>query len=117
MTVEEVPRFFFFFFFLKRLLWFGRIRNGGGAVDPILPPSSGRFNSNSGKQPGSEEHSQYTRIRGRWDDGYRLLFSRFIFGEEPTKVFGVIEEDPELHTDVLSSGVLLFSVRAFRIHL
>jgi predicted dehydrogenase len=46
---------------------------------------------------------------GMMDIGCYLIFtSRFVFGEEPTKVFGVIEEDPELHTDVLSSGVLYF---------
>ena len=43
------------------------------------------------------------------DIGCYLIFtSRFIFGEEPTKVFGVIEEDQQLHTDALSSGVLYF---------
>src|ERR1700751_531022 len=42
---------------------------------------------------------------GLMDIGCYLIFtSRFIFGEEPTKGFGVIEEDPDLHTDVLSSG-------------
>jgi predicted dehydrogenase len=46
---------------------------------------------------------------GMMDIGCYLIFtSRFIFAEEPTKVFGVIEEDPDLNTDVLSSGVLYF---------
>jgi predicted dehydrogenase len=46
---------------------------------------------------------------GMMDIGCYLIFTaRFIFGEEPTKVFGVIEEDPEWHTDVLASGVLQF---------
>jgi predicted dehydrogenase len=46
---------------------------------------------------------------GMMDIGCYLIFtSRIIFGEEPTKVFAVIEEDPDLHTDVLSSGVLYF---------
>ena len=46
---------------------------------------------------------------GMMDIGCYLIFtSRFIFGEEPTKVFGVIEEDPKMRTDVLSSGVLHF---------
>ena len=41
------------------------------------------------------------------DIGCYLIFtSRFIFGEEPTRVVGVIEEDPDLRTDILSSGVL-----------
>ncbi|MBV9273991.1 MAG: Gfo/Idh/MocA family oxidoreductase [Verrucomicrobia bacterium] len=46
---------------------------------------------------------------GMMDIGCYLVFtSRFIFGEEPTRVFGVIEEDPEFRTDVLSSGVMQF---------
>ncbi len=46
---------------------------------------------------------------GMMDIGCYLIFtSRFIFGEEPTRVFGVIEEDPKLRTDVLSSGVMHF---------
>src|SRR5260370_7207418 len=44
---------------------------------------------------------------GMMDFGCYLIFtSRFIFGEEPTRVVGVIEEDPDLRTDILSSGVL-----------
>jgi predicted dehydrogenase len=44
---------------------------------------------------------------GMMDIGCYLIFtSRFIFGEEPTRVVGVIEEDPDLRTDILSSGVL-----------
>ena len=46
---------------------------------------------------------------GMMDIGCYLIFtSRFIFSEEPTRVVGVIEEDPDLYTDVLSSGVLHF---------
>jgi predicted dehydrogenase len=46
---------------------------------------------------------------GLMDIGCYLIFtSRLIFGEEPTRVFGVIEEDPELRTDALTSGVLHF---------
>jgi predicted dehydrogenase len=44
---------------------------------------------------------------GMMDIGcYLIVTSRFIFGEEPTRVVGVIEEDPDLRTDILSSGVL-----------
>src|SRR6266481_4998077 len=44
---------------------------------------------------------------GMMDIGCYLIYtSRFIFGEEPTRVVGVIEEDPDLRTDILSSGVL-----------
>jgi predicted dehydrogenase len=46
---------------------------------------------------------------GMMDIGCYLIFTaRFIFDEEPTKVFGVIEEDPQFRTDVLSSGVMQF---------
>jgi predicted dehydrogenase len=46
---------------------------------------------------------------GMMDIGCYLIFtSRFIFSEEPTRVVGVIEEDPDLRIDVLSSGVLHF---------
>src|SRR6516164_7011024 len=44
---------------------------------------------------------------GMMDIGCYLIYtSRIIFGEEPTRVVGVIEEDPDLRTDILSSGVL-----------
>jgi predicted dehydrogenase len=39
---------------------------------------------------------------------YLILGSRLIFGDEPTRVVGLIEEDPELGTDVLTSGILHF---------
>jgi predicted dehydrogenase len=44
---------------------------------------------------------------GMMDIGCYLIYtSRFIFGEEPTRVVAVIEEDPDMQTDILSSGVL-----------
>jgi predicted dehydrogenase len=44
---------------------------------------------------------------GMMDIGCYLIYtSRFIFGQEPTRVVGVIEEDPDMQTDILSSGVL-----------
>src|SRR3984957_17124931 len=39
---------------------------------------------------------------------YLIYTSRLIFGEEPTRVLGMIERDPELQTDVLTSGILHF---------
>jgi predicted dehydrogenase len=39
---------------------------------------------------------------------YLILGSRLIFGDEPTRVVGLIEQDPELGTDVLTSGILHF---------
>src|SRR5271169_1776 len=43
------------------------------------------------------------------DIGCYLVFtSRLIFGEEPTRVSALIEQDPEMRTDVLTSAILHF---------
>lgn len=56
-------------------------------------------------------------IRNRKDAGggglmdigcYCISFARFIFGSEPTNVFGVLEFDPRSQTDRLASGILSF---------
>ena len=39
---------------------------------------------------------------------YPITTSRFIFGEEPTRVIGILERDPEFQTDRLSSVMLDF---------
>jgi predicted dehydrogenase len=39
---------------------------------------------------------------------YTIITSRFIFGEEPTRVMGLIEYDPEFKTDRLASALLDF---------
>jgi len=39
---------------------------------------------------------------------YPIVTSRFIFGEEPTRVSGLIERDPEFKTDRLASAILDF---------
>jgi len=39
---------------------------------------------------------------------YAITFARFIFGEEPSRVIGLIESDPEMKTDRLTSGILEF---------
>jgi predicted dehydrogenase len=39
---------------------------------------------------------------------YLVYTSRLIFGEEPTRVIGLIDADPQLGTDVLTSGMLHF---------
>src|SRR6202047_4042160 len=36
---------------------------------------------------------------------YPIVTSRFIFGEEPTRVVGLIERDPEFKTDRLASAI------------
>ena len=46
---------------------------------------------------------------GLMDIGCYLIYtSRLIFGEEPTRVFGLIGSDPEMRIDVLTSGILDF---------
>lgn len=39
---------------------------------------------------------------------YPVTLSRFVFGEEPTRVLGSIERDPEMKTDRLTSAILEF---------
>lgn len=39
---------------------------------------------------------------------YCISLSRFIFGEEPTRVLGYVERDQALGTDILTSGILDF---------
>ena len=39
---------------------------------------------------------------------YPITTSRFIFGEEPSRVLGLIERDPEMQTDRLTSALLDF---------
>jgi predicted dehydrogenase len=39
---------------------------------------------------------------------YLVYTSRLVFGEEPTRVIGLIEADPKMRTDVLTSGMLHF---------
>jgi predicted dehydrogenase len=39
---------------------------------------------------------------------YPIVTSRFIFGEEPTRVSGLIERDPDFKTDRLASAILDF---------
>jgi predicted dehydrogenase len=39
---------------------------------------------------------------------YPVTLSRFAFGEEPTRVLGSIERDPEMKTDRMTSGIMEF---------
>src|SRR3989475_7208281 len=55
------------------------------------------------------------RNKAEWGGGglmdigcYPITMSRFIFGEEPTAVAGLIERDPEFKTDRLASAILEF---------
>jgi predicted dehydrogenase len=46
---------------------------------------------------------------GMYDIGcYPITTSRFIFGEEPSRVLGLLERDPEFNTDRLASVILDF---------
>jgi predicted dehydrogenase len=46
---------------------------------------------------------------GLMDIGCYLIYtSRLVFGQDPTRVVAVIEEDPKMHTDILTSGLLDF---------
>jgi predicted dehydrogenase len=46
---------------------------------------------------------------GMMDIGcYNISLSRFIFGEEPQRVFGMVNFDPQFGTDRLASGILDF---------
>ena len=40
---------------------------------------------------------------------YNISLSRYIFGEEPRRVVGVVEHDPKFRTDRLASAILEFS--------
>ncbi|MBV8377643.1 MAG: Gfo/Idh/MocA family oxidoreductase [Verrucomicrobia bacterium] len=39
---------------------------------------------------------------------YLIYTSRLIFDQEPTRVLGIVEKDPEMQTDILTSGILDF---------
>ena len=46
---------------------------------------------------------------GMMDIGcYNISFSRFIFDAEPKRVIGILERDPNFHTDRIASGILDF---------
>ena len=39
---------------------------------------------------------------------YLIYTSRLIFAEEPVRVLGIVQRDPEMGTDILTSGILHF---------
>jgi len=39
---------------------------------------------------------------------YCISFARFLFGNEPQRVMGLVERDPVMQTDILTSGILDF---------
>jgi predicted dehydrogenase len=55
------------------------------------------------------------RSRVEWGGGalmdvgcYPITISRWLFGAEPTEVVGLVERDPDMHVDRLTSGLLRF---------
>jgi predicted dehydrogenase len=59
---------------------------------------------------------QNVRHREDWGGGglldigcYPITLSRWLFGEEPSRVAGALERDPDFGTDRLASGILEFS--------
>ena len=60
--------------------------------------------------PGNIRNQKDVGGGGMLDIGcYCISLSRFIFGKEPERVFGMVEIDPVLQTDRLASGILDFS--------
>jgi len=58
---------------------------------------------------------QNVRHKPEWGGGglldigsYPITLSRWLFGEEPRRVAGALEFDPDFHTDRLASGILEF---------
>jgi len=58
---------------------------------------------------------QNVRHKPEWGGGglldigsYPITLSRWLFGEEPRRVAGALESDPDFHTDRLASGILEF---------
>ncbi len=60
--------------------------------------------------PGNIRNMAYIGGGGLMDIGcYCISLSRFIFGEEPHRIFGIMEYDSEFKVDRLTSGILEFS--------
>src|SRR5882762_7451682 len=62
------------------------------------------------RDPGNVRHKPEWGGGGLLDIGsYPITLSRWLFGEEPKRVMGALELDPEFGTDRLASGVMEFS--------
>jgi predicted dehydrogenase len=62
------------------------------------------------RDPNNVRHKPEWGGGGLLDIGcYPITLSRWLFGEEPQRVTGAIENDPEFGTDRLASGILEFS--------
>jgi predicted dehydrogenase len=61
------------------------------------------------RDPANVRHKVEWGGGGLMDIGcYPITMSRFIFGEEPTRVTGTLERDPDFGTDRLASAILEF---------
>jgi predicted dehydrogenase len=61
------------------------------------------------RNPDNVRHKVEWGGGGLMDIGcYPITMSRFIFGEEPTRVAGILERDPDFGTDRLASAILEF---------
>jgi predicted dehydrogenase len=61
------------------------------------------------RDPANVRHKVEWGGGGLMDIGcYPITMSRFIFGEEPTRVIGTLERDPDFGTDRLASAILEF---------
>lgn len=79
-----------------------------GAVGEIKTIQS--FFSYYNIDPGNIRNQKEAGGGGMMDIGcYCISLARFLFGKEPSKVFGIVEFDPKLQTDRLASGILDFS--------
>jgi predicted dehydrogenase len=83
------------------------VRNGSiGQLKSIITVFS-YFN----RDPANVRHKVEWGGGGLLDIGsYAITISRWLFGEEPKRVIGALELDPEFGTDRLASGVMEFSL-------
>src|SRR6266851_8205503 len=82
------------------------IRSGGIGELRAIAGLFSYFN----RDPGNVRHKVEWGGGGLLDIGcYPITMSRFIFAEEPTRVAGVLERDPDFGTDRLASAILEFS--------
>ncbi len=78
-----------------------------GAIGELKTIQS--FYSYNNLDPANIRNRVETGGGGLMDIGcYCISLSRFLFGAEPQRVFGMIEYDPTFHTDRLASGLLDF---------
>ena len=81
------------------------IRSGGIGDLRVIAGVFSYFN----RDPSNVRHKVEWGGGGLMDIGcYPITMSRFIFGEEPTRVAGLLERDPDFGTDRLASAILEF---------